>query len=106
MTAQDVKEIIMLELAEMYAKPFGVENDEAALKAYIEGLSDIPAESLSLGWRDIKFEHVAQSRPALGAIRKACLAHIHTEKPQAKTLTVEECMNTPQGQLALNEGWN
>jgi len=104
MSKQDVKELVLPELMSMFSVPFGVADDTVALKAYTDGLADMPVYALKLGWRDVKRDHVPQTRPTLGAILRASRSHIHTEDAPQKVLTKAECFHTPQGQYALEHG--
>jgi len=104
MTREDVKAIVMDDLMALYAKPFGVGDDTAALKAYIEDLADIPAYALDKGWKEIRRSHAQTVRPNIAEIRKACLSHVQATATYRHPPSQRECFATPQGQYALSKG--
>lgn len=105
MSEQDVKDIIIPELLELYQGPYGSDNPATAAKAYIADLAEFPRPVLARAWRIVRRDHVDKLRPTIGAIRKECLKHHTIPGMQEKSPpSTEEIFNTEQGQYALREG--
>lgn len=105
MTEQDVKEIIIPELLELYEGPYGSDNPATAAKAYIADLAEFPRPVLVRAWRNVRRDHVDKKRPAIGTIRKECLKHhVVPSGEQPTPPSMDEVFATEQGQRALAEG--